>query len=216
MVFEELYDRPVPVPFDEPASSVDGSALVLGAPDRRLGPTRRLAGAVREIRRGAELDARAEIAVIDEPQIVETEAQAAAVVCLTVRREEIQSVMGPAIAEVMGALAAQRIAPAGPVFSHHFRIDPAVFDFEVGVAVAHPVAATGRVRASALPAARVARTVYRGPYEGLGAAWGEFSAWLAAAGHRPADDLWECYLAGPESSSDPSAWRTELDRPLLP
>jgi hypothetical protein len=27
--------------------------------------------------------------------------------------------------------------------------------------------------------------------------------------------LWECYLSGPESSTDPAAWSTELNRPLL-
>jgi effector-binding domain-containing protein len=64
------------------------------------------------------------------------------------------------------------------------------------------------------PAARVARTVYHGPYVGLGPAWGEFGAWIAAEGHTPAPDLWECYLTGPESGPDPSGWRTELNRPL--
>ena len=29
-----------------------------------------------------------------------------------------------------------------------------------------------------------------------------------------APDLWECYVAGPESNPDPATWRTELNRPL--
>ena len=70
--------------------------------------------------------------------------------------------MGPAIAEVMAAVVAQGLAPAGPVFSHHLRMDPDTFDFEVGVPVKAPVSATGRVNASQLPAATVARTVYHG------------------------------------------------------
>jgi len=61
----------------------------------------------------------------------------------------------------------------------------------------------------------VARTVFQGAYEGLGAAWGEFDAWIVANGHTPGPDLWECYVAGPESSSDPASWRTELNRPLV-
>ena len=60
-----------------------------------------------------------------------------------------------------------------------------------------------------------ARTYYHGPYEGLGGAWGEFSDWIAANGLRPAPDLWESYVTGPESSPDPANWRTELIRPLL-
>jgi effector-binding domain-containing protein len=89
-----------------------------------------------------------------------------------------------------------------------------VFDFEIGVPVKTPVSPVGRVQAGQLPAATVARTVYQGPYEGLGSAWEEFVAWIAAEGHTPAADLWECYVAGPESNPDPATWRTELNRPL--
>jgi len=60
----------------------------------------------------------------------------------------------------------------------------------------------------------VARTVFHGGYEDLGAAWGEFGKWISANGFTPAADLWEVYLAGPESGSDPATWRTELNRPL--
>jgi effector-binding domain-containing protein len=73
----------------------------------------------------------------------------------------------------------------------------------------------GRVAPGKLPAMTVARTIYHGPYDGLPSAWGEFEAWIAAAGHKSAADLWECYVAGPHSSPDPSTWRTELNRPLL-
>ena len=62
---------------------------------------------------------------------------------------------------------------------------------------------------------KVVRTVYHGAFEGLGAAWGEFGNWIAANGHTPAEDLWECYVAGPEASPDPAHWRTELNRPLI-
>ena len=153
--------------------------------------------------------------MLDTPQIVKTTAQQTAVIRLTIPRAEIQKVMGPAIGELMTAVAAQGIAPTGPVYSYHFRMDPDTFDFEVGVPVASPVGAVDRVKPGQLPAATVARTVYRGPYEGLGPAWGEFETWIKANGHKSAPDLWECYVAGPESSPDPAAWRTELNRPLL-
>jgi effector-binding domain-containing protein len=152
--------------------------------------------------------------MLDKPQIVRTQAQPTAVIRLTIPHAEIQTVMGPAIAEVMAAVAAQGLSPAGPVFSHHLRMAPDTFDFEVGVPVKAPVSATGRVKASQLPAATVARTVYHGPYEGLGSAWGEFGEWIATEGYKPATNLWECYTAGPESSPDPVTWRTELNRPL--
>lgn len=152
--------------------------------------------------------------MLDQPEIVQAAAQSTAVLRLTIPRAEIQKVMGPGYREVMAAVAAQGIAPVGPWFTHHLRMDPDTFDFEIGVPVATPVAAAGRVKPGRLPAATVARTVYRGRYEGLPAAWGEFMAWVAAQGHTPATDLWEIYVAGPESSPDPADWRTELNRPI--
>jgi effector-binding domain-containing protein len=94
-------------------------------------------------------------------------------------------------------------------------MDPKIFDFEIGVPVSSPVTASGRVQPGQLPAAKVARTIYHGSYEGLGPAWGEFDAWINAQGLSPAPNLWECYVSGPESSADPSTWQTELNRPLI-
>jgi uncharacterized protein YndB with AHSA1/START domain/effector-binding domain-containing protein len=152
---------------------------------------------------------------IDQPQIVETTAQPTATIRLTVPREEIRKVMGPGHGELMAAVAAQGIAPAGPWFTHHLRMDPHIFDFEIGVPVATPISDSGRVKAGQRPATTVARTVYHGTYEGLGSAWAELNGWIRAEGYAPAPDLWECYVAGPESSPDPAAWCTELSRPLI-
>jgi effector-binding domain-containing protein len=152
--------------------------------------------------------------MIDTPAITTTAEQPTAVIHLSIPRSEIQKVMGPAHQELFSTLAAQGVTPAGPWFSHHFRMDPATFDFEVGVPVSAPVTPAGRVAGSRLPAGRVARTVYRGGYEGLGAAWGEFESWMKGAGLKPAAELWEIYAAGPESGSDPAGWRTELNRPI--
>jgi len=152
--------------------------------------------------------------MIETPRIVQSAAQATAVVRLTVPRSEIQSVMGPAITEVIGAVQAQGLGPVGPVFSLHHKMDPEVFDFEVGVPVSGKLAPIGRVEPSQIPAAKVARSIYRGGYEGLGPAWGEFEKWLADNGHKPLANLWEFYTIGPESGPDPTQWATELNRPL--
>ncbi len=153
--------------------------------------------------------------MIDTPHITQSAVQGTATIRLTIPRDQIQQVMGPAIGEVMAAVASQRIGPDGPVFSHHFQMDPSQFDFEVGVPVTAPVTAVGRVQPSQLPEARVARTIYRGSYEGLGPAWGEFCQWIISQGHTAAPDLWERYLTGPESSPDPTTWQTELNQPLI-
>jgi effector-binding domain-containing protein len=94
-------------------------------------------------------------------------------------------------------------------------MDPEVFDFEICVPVKTEVKPAGRVRPGKMPAAKAAVTVYHGPYEGLGEAWGEFLAWIKAEGLNPAADLWEVYTAGPESGPDSAQWRTDLYKPLM-
>ncbi len=152
--------------------------------------------------------------MLEAPHIVRTVAQPAAVIHITVPRKDIQKVMGPGLGEVKAALARQGIEPTGPWFTHHLRMSPESFDFEIGIPVAAPIAPAGRVLPGELPAATVARTVYQGEFEGLAAAWGEFEGWIRAGGHAPRPDLWERYLVGPEATADPAGWRTELNRPL--
>ena len=147
--------------------------------------------------------------MIDPPEIVETAAQPMAYIHLTIPREDIRLVMDPGLSEIMGALVDQNIEPTGPWFTHHFRLVPEIFDFEICVPVDVPVKPVGRVQFGELPAMTVARTIYAGPYGGLGRAWQEFSEWIAANGHTPAEDMWECYVSSP-----PGKPRTQLNRPL--
>ena len=153
--------------------------------------------------------------MIEQPHITEHEAQLTAIIRFTIPRSEIVKVMGPGIDELMETVRAQGIGPAGRWYSLHHRMDPATFDFEIGVPVSAPVTPTGRVESGQLPAARVVRTVYHGGYEGLGAAWGELVPYCAAERLAIAPNLWEVYLVGPESGPDSAAYRTELSRPLL-
>lgn len=153
--------------------------------------------------------------MISPPEIVQTTEQPTAAIRIIVSWDDIKTVMGPTIREVYEAVAAQGIAPAGPWFTHHFRRPTDSFDFEASVPVAKPIVAAGRVQPKTWPAMRVVRSVYAGPYEGLGAAWGEFMDWIEAQGLKTADDLWESYLLGPEVGDDGSAYRTQLNRQLL-
>lgn len=158
--------------------------------------------------------------MLENPVVLRTGAQPTAKVHLTVPAGEIRSLMGPALAEVRSAVAAQGIPVTGPWFTHHLTAPGHTWNFEICVPVASPIVSSGRVEPGHWPAMEVARAVYSGPYEKLSQAWGQFDAWiqqqLAGNGHTPASDLWERYLVGPDSNPDPATWRTELNRPLIP
>lgn len=153
--------------------------------------------------------------MIDTPHIVRSDAQQTAVIHLTIAREDMPAFIGAAANELIGAIAAQGAGPTGPMYSYHLRNPGDTFDFELGFPVSKPIAPAGRVKPGQLPSLRVARTVYRGGYEGLGAGWGELMDWIEANGHRRAETLWERYVSGPESGNDAAQWQTELNRPLL-
>lgn len=152
--------------------------------------------------------------MIDEPQIVQASVQQTAVIHITVPRDQIREVMEPGYSELVAAVAAQGMPAGGPWFTHHLSMYPDKFDFEIGVTVPLPFYPDGRVQPGFLPAGMIARTIYRGPYEGLADAWTQLDAWIAAHGRTPRADLWEVYMEGPESQPDPANWRTELNRPL--
>lgn len=148
-------------------------------------------------------------------EIFETRLQEAAVIHLDIPRSAMMQQFGPAVGELLGVLQAQGIEPVGGVFAHHLKMSPDTFDFELGVKVTKPVQPIGRVKRGALPATRVARTIYSGSYEGLPGAWQEFSSWIRSKGLATAPGLWELYSVGPQSSPNPADWRTELNQPLL-
>jgi uncharacterized protein YndB with AHSA1/START domain/effector-binding domain-containing protein len=152
---------------------------------------------------------------IEPPQIVRTTPIRVAKVHVTIPRAQIREVMGPGLAEVRAALAAQGIEAAGPWLTHHLRMPPGEFDLEICVPVARAVTPVGRVTTGEIPAATVARTIYRGGYEGLSGGWERLHAWIVAQGRKHGPSLWEVYLTDPSTSPDPAKWRTELNRPLV-
>lgn len=70
--------------------------------------------------------------MISIPEILQTEAEAAAVIHLTAPRGEMRKVFGPAVGELMAALAEQGVKPSSPVFAHHLKMSLDTFDFRIG------------------------------------------------------------------------------------
>lgn len=151
---------------------------------------------------------------IQPPEIVETTPGLTAFIRLTIPRRDMMAQFGPTVQELLAGLAAQNITPAGPVFAHHLAMSPDIFDFELGVQVETAPQPAGRLQAGVFPAARMARTVHEGGYEGLFGAWVAFMAWMQAKNLALAGDLWEFYAVGPHATGDQALWRTVLLRPL--
>lgn len=153
--------------------------------------------------------------MIDSPQIIDIRpARITAVIHLCCTCEEIRCALGRGARELLDSIKDQGAEAVGPLFIHHLRRPTDSFDLEIGIPVDKPVHPAGRMHPGEWPAMRVARTMHRGRYEELPQAWGTLRDWIAAQRLATTGDLWECYITGPETGSDASAWRTELNQPL--
>jgi effector-binding domain-containing protein len=150
-----------------------------------------------------------------EPAVQEMPAQPVAACRARVPVAGLREFFDRAYPLVVSALAAQGVAPAGPPFGAYRDMSGGEVEVEAGFPVAGPVADAGEVRGGTLPACRAAVAVHVGPYEDLGAAWGELRAWVEREGLHPAGGVvWEVYESDPGAEPDPSGWRTRLVQPV--
>lgn len=108
--------------------------------------------------------------------------------------ETISEVLGRSFGSVARAAAAQGRHLVGPPFARYHTMDVAGWELEAGFPVDTPVLAEGEVEPSTLPACRAARLVHTGPYDTVGEAWSEATAWLAEHGYAATEAPWESYL----------------------
>jgi effector-binding domain-containing protein len=125
-------------------------------------------------------------------------------------------------------LVATRVAEAGgqlagPPFGRYHRFSPAAVDIEIGfpvVAAPAGMAALdavepGEVGTSSLPGGKVARTIHRGSYDGLKAAFDALHEWIhAQPGVDDGDGPWESYLDSPADVAMDDV-RTQIFWPLI-
>lgn len=148
---------------------------------------------------------------MEDLQIVHTEEHVTASIHLVVDGPSMPSIMDAAIQELYTTVLAQGAEPTGPLFSYHHRRPSDTFDFEIGVPVNKAVAPAGRVQPSILPAVTVARSIYRGPYEGLADGWREMMRKVAEANLDTKDRFWERYIKGPMEAPSSADYETELN-----
>jgi effector-binding domain-containing protein len=149
--------------------------------------------------------------MITAPELTTTTEQPAATIHLVIPGRDMPKHMDPAIQEILKVLADQGLQPAGPMFSYHHRRPSDTFDFEIGFPVAQAIDEQGRVKSGSLPAERVARCIYQGPYERLSEAWPKLQEWVREQDLPETGRFFERYLNNPDEVQDPLQYHTELN-----
>jgi effector-binding domain-containing protein len=149
--------------------------------------------------------------MISTPEVITTMEVITAAIPLVIPGRDMPMYMDPAIQEIIKTITSQGAGPAGPMFSYHHRRPSDTFDFEIGFPVSKAIKEEGRVTNGKLPAVKVARSVYTGPYEGLPQAWSALQKWVRENGLGETGKFWERYLNNPDEVQDPKEYRTELN-----
>lgn len=128
---------------------------------------------------------------------------------------EMVSFMDGSFNALGSAMQAGVFAPIGPAFSRYNSAFGETVDIEAGFPVAEPLTrehAAGDITvvASELPAGLLATAKYRGAYDGLGDAWGEFLEAVKTEGYELLLPYWEAYDTEPTPETDPADLITGL------
>jgi effector-binding domain-containing protein len=129
--------------------------------------------------------------------------------------DDVGRVLGDILPAIFGHLGALGITPTSPPFARFHGGTAGDWDLEAGVGVPAPIAGSGRITASELPAVRAAVTWHVGPYDTLPDAWMRFRDEAEAQGLNAAGGPWEVYWSNPDEVKDPNELRTELVYPIV-
>jgi effector-binding domain-containing protein len=148
---------------------------------------------------------------IEEISRADLQEQTVAVVRAHVDLDGIGAFVGSAFGEVVEGIEAQGRHPTGMPFARYHRAADG-WDVVAGFPVDVPVAPRGRVEPDTLPGGQVAHVLYRGPYDGVAAAYEALTDAIRESGDVVTGDPWECYLDEPDVAEP----RTEVFVPCGP
>ncbi len=146
--------------------------------------------------------------------IEQVKSQPTLVVRFNYGERDVGEVMGQALTAVQEFLKRAQILPVGPPFTRYLVWTDEQKRAETGFPVEWAVEGNQLVAASELPAGRVARMVYTGPYAGLMDAKNEVFDSIRARGLTPAGGPIEIYVTDPHEVQDESEFQTEIIWPI--
>ncbi|MEU4643513.1 GyrI-like domain-containing protein [Micromonospora sp. NPDC023814] len=126
--------------------------------------------------------------------------------------------LAPGFARLFGGLAAQGIAPAGPVGARYLSddLDAAELEVELFAPVERPPRPTAAIAAGELPGCLLAATVHEGGYDDIETAYRSLGRWIAEHDRALAGPAEERYLVSPAPGTPTAALRTEIAWPVRP
>lgn len=115
----------------------------------------------------------------------------------TLPMDQLPEFIGRAFGSLMVYAGQHGAQFSGPPFAQYYSVEPDRVDVEAAFPLMKAVEGAGEVHALTLPAGEAAEVLYRGPYSGMEAAYGELFGWIAQHGKHPVGPCREVYLNEP-------------------
>ena len=147
-------------------------------------------------------------------KIEHVKSQPTLVVRFNYGERDVGEVMSEALMTVQGYLKKAQVRPVGPPFTRYLVWTDEQKRAETGFPVEWAVEGGQLVAASELPASRVARLLYTGPYSGLMEAKNQALDYIRARGLTPSGGPIEVYVTDPHEVQDESKFQTEILWPI--
>ena len=115
-----------------------------------------------------------------------------------------------AIGQYLGQLGEQ---PAGAPYAAYFNWDKSNLEVEIGFPVSKALPEKDEIKSTELPAGKIARCLYTGPYKEIEPAYNALTEWVKENGYEATGVSYEFYLNDPGEVS-PSELLTQIVFPL--
>lgn len=128
--------------------------------------------------------------------------------------QNLPMILGKAFGDIATYIGMQGQQPQGPPFVAYYNMDMENLDIEIGFPVAKKLPSGDEVKASEIPAGKVATCVYTGPYgDGMKAAYEALSKHVEENGGVPTGIVYEIYFNSP-MDTPPEKLQTQIVFPL--
>lgn len=151
-----------------------------------------------------------------EPVLIDTADTPLAIVHGRIAPDRLRDFFDRSFGLLPDVILGQGARITGPALCRYGSASAESVELAVGFPVDRTVAAAGEVRPANLPAARTARLVHHGAFDGLDKSWDRLRTWIGGQGLAPGDIRWEVYLTEPHPDMDPDELRTELNWTVTP
>ena len=128
--------------------------------------------------------------------------------------ENLPQIIGKSFGEIAGYIMGELQEQfAGPPFTAYYNMDMQDLDVEIGFPVFKKLPDKGDIKASEIPAGKVATYLYTGPYSEMEPAYKALSEWIQQKGYEVTGVAYETYLNDP-AQTPPEQLQTQIAFPL--